>query len=147
MAKILTLLLAFAVFSSSARASSFSTDITDWWWNPSESGWGINIALQNDIAFAALFVYDTNQKPVFYVAELDYKGNFVWSGNLDTTTGPWFGGPFNPGSVVETKAGTMTFTLTAINSATLQYTIGGIAVTKQLERTTWKSESLHQARA
>jgi hypothetical protein len=67
------------------------------WWNPAESGWGVNIILQNSVVFATFFVYDTNHNPVWYTAPLYYQGNFVWSGNLYATAGPWFGGPFPPG--------------------------------------------------
>ena len=44
----------------SAFDRSFSNNFQDLWWNPSESGWGVNVAHQGDILFATLFTYDEN---------------------------------------------------------------------------------------
>jgi len=82
--------LAFA--GGPARASNVSSEITDMWWTPAESGWGVNVVLQGDVAFATFFLYDTARKPVWYTAQLTKQGNaFVWSGGLYATNGPWFG--------------------------------------------------------
>ena len=127
-----------------AAASSYTTDMSDWWWNPSESGWGVNISQQNDVLGVAFFVFDSNQKPVWYTAALNYQSSqsFVWSGDLYATQGPWFGGAYNSAAVTRTKVGTATFTALQINSATLQYSINGVSVTKQIQRITFKNENL-----
>src|SRR6185503_19971412 len=37
------------------------------WWNPNESGWGVNIAQQGDVWFAAWYTYDRSGKPTWFV--------------------------------------------------------------------------------
>lgn len=124
-----------------AGASTFSTDISDFWWNALESGWGINVTLQNDVAFATFYVYDSGGNPVWYSTDLHSVGNLTWSGNLYQEHGPWFGGAFNPGNVKQDKVGTAQFVLTGVNSATLTYTVNGTPVIKNLTRTTWTNEN------
>lgn len=128
-------------FALSVPASTNTSEITDMWWNSSKSGEGFNIILQNDVAFVTFFVYDVNMNPVWYTAELHYQGNYVWSGALYATKGPWFGGPFNPALVTIRQAGTATFSLTFLNRATLTYSVDGVASILTLERQTWTNEN------
>ena len=142
---VLVLIMAAAIFSpTQVGASTRTTDITDMWWNPAESGWGVNITLQNDIAFLTFFVYDTSRIPFWVTATAYYQGitagSLVWSGALYESSGPWFGGPFNPATVLVRQAGTATFTLQTINRATLTYTVDGVVVTKSVQRQTWRNE-------
>src|SRR5512139_1227954 len=90
-----------ALGGTTAVGSTYSTEITDMWFNPAESGWGVNITLQREVAFMTFFVYDASQSPVWYTAELRPLGSapFTWSGPLYATRGPWFGGPFPPAGV------------------------------------------------
>ena len=81
------------------------------WWNPAESGWGLNVILQNNVAFATFFLYDNARNPVWYTAQLTDQGGFVLAGPLYATTGPWFGGPFNSSTVTIRQAGTASVTL------------------------------------
>ena len=139
-AKLLAILFLFVLCN--ARASTNTSEITDMWWNPAESGWGVNIILQNSVAFATFFVYDANHNPVWYTAPLYKQGSaFVWSGALYATNGPWFGGPFPPGVATISQAGTATFSVLALNQATLTYSVGDIAVTKTVQRQTWANEN------
>ena len=133
-------ILAF-VFATSASASSLTSEITDMWWVPSESGWGLNVILQNGTAFVTFFVYDANRNPVWYTAQLSYQGEYVWSGSLYATNGPWFGGPFPPNTTVR-QAGTATFSMpTDLRFATLTYSVDGVTVTKAVQRQTWTNEN------
>jgi hypothetical protein len=143
---IRTLLIAVALFATPlATASTKTTDITDMWWIPTESGWGVNVILQYDVAFLTFFVYDDTRNPFWVVAIANFAGpsgpDLVWSGDLYATTGPWFGGPFNPSAVVSRKAGTATFRLKSINQAELSYTVDGVVVNKVVQRQTWKNEN------
>jgi hypothetical protein len=72
----LVVVAATIVLTTVAHASTYSTDISDFWWNASESGWGINVTLQNDVAFATFYVYDESQNPVWYSTDLHPIGNF-----------------------------------------------------------------------
>jgi hypothetical protein len=131
-----------ALAFGTAQASTSSSEITDMWWNPGESGWGVNVILQNDVAFLTFFVYDTMGIPIWYTsdAHLVATGETVWTGKLYATNGPWFGGPFAAGNVKVRQAGTATFTVTALNQAVLTYSVDGVTVTKTLERQTWTNE-------
>lgn len=140
------LLAAFGVWTSVAQASTATSDITDMWWIPSESGWGVNIIEQNDVAFATFFVFDAQKIPMWYTSALFYQGigsngSLVWSGDLIAATGPWFGGPFPPSSVTRRKAGSVTFTLVDLNDAILQYSVDGVVVTKAVQRYAWTLEN------
>ena len=132
--------------SASAFASAQTTEITDMWWIADESGWGVNVILQNDVAYLTFFVYDSSKNQIWYSAPAKYQGAIgidgalVWSGNLYETHGPWFGGAFNPGAVVVRQAGTATFSLESINHSTLTYTVDGVSVSKVVQRSTWSNE-------
>jgi len=116
-------------------ATAKTTDLSDLWWIPTESGWGIEIVHEEMTVFATMFVYGQDAKPTWYVATLTYQGSFVWSGTLYATTGPWFGTvPFDPNAVTPTPVGTMTFALQFVNQAALTYTVNGAQVVKQIQR-------------
>jgi hypothetical protein len=43
--------------TSVAGSRAAQTNYQDMWWNPAESGWGVNLTHQGDILFATLFTY------------------------------------------------------------------------------------------
>jgi hypothetical protein len=132
------LLAAIAVvavgLSFTAQGASYSTDQSDLWWVPSESGWGIQFVQRNSTIFATMFVYDTSGAPTWYAAAMDAHG-FTWTGDLYAARGPWFGTvPFDPTSVAGTKVGTMTWSAATVNTGTLTYTVNGTQISKSLMR-------------
>lgn len=139
------LVLAFAL---PARATSFTTDMSDLWWNPNESGWGVNVIQQSDILFLTFFIYASNGTSTWYVApDTAYTGSsggaLIFSGPLYQTNGPWFGaGTFNPSTVGVRQVGTATFSSSTVNGATLSYSADGVNVNKSLTRQTWRTENL-----
>lgn len=141
--RLLPLLLVVAALACApVRASTGSSEITDMWWNPDESGWGVNVILQGDTAFLTFFVYDTGRIPIWYTSDAHLQGNaspLTWTGNLYETRGPWFGGPFAP-ATTSRPVGTVSFVLNEQNAATLFYSVDGVGVTKSLERQTWRLE-------
>ncbi|MBN8477578.1 MAG: hypothetical protein J0L91_01290 [Burkholderiales bacterium] len=126
-----------------SKASVSGADISDIWWPNDEPGWGIQFVQNADIAFATMYVYDASGRPTFYVALLTNSpfGTTVWTGPLSGTTGPYFGGPFDPNAVVETVVGTMTFVRDDAGSGRLFYTIGATSVSKTIHRQPLKLES------
>jgi hypothetical protein len=84
-------LAAAASYGREARATTFTTDESDLWWNPNESGWGLQVVQTGSVIFVTMFVYDQNNNPLWYTATCTYQGNHVWSGDLYQTSGPWFG--------------------------------------------------------
>jgi hypothetical protein len=139
--KVLLAAVLAAVLPARAE-TSFSTDVTDLWWNPDESGWGINLIQQADTVFATLFVYDANARSHWYVAsaltaQSASSSGATFQGDLFETHGPYFGVPFNPASVTSSKVGTATVQITFPSSGTLTYTVNGVTVTKAIRRQTW----------
>lgn len=147
MKKILAACLLIAA-SLSASATTFSTDASDLWWNPNESGWGLNIVQQDDVLFATLYVYGPDGQPTWYVSDGltytsdDLDGGLVFTGPWYRTTGPWFGGPFNPAAVDFRQVGTASFTLRTVSSARFTYSVDNVVVTKNLERQTWRTNPI-----
>jgi len=126
---------------ATAHASTSTSEITDMWWNPDESGWGVNVVLQNDVAFLTFFVYDAAMNPVWYTSSARFDtSTFAFTGDLSATKGPWFGGPFSTSNVTVRKAGTVSFVLTDLNRATLTYTVDGVTATRTVQRQTWTLE-------
>src|SRR5271168_5376017 len=119
-------------------ATSFSTDQSDLWYIPAESGWGMQLVQRGSVIFATLFVYGPTGSPTWYTATLYPTGNnLTWTGALDATTGPYFETtPFNPANVVRTNVGTMTWIAQTVDTGTLQYVVNGVGVTKNVERET-----------
>jgi hypothetical protein len=118
-----------------AAKTSFSTDSSDLWWNPNESGWGMQLVQQAEFIFATLFIYGADGKPTWATAQLTPIGTPSWSGPVYVTSGPWFGGTFNPASVTVRQAGSMTFTASSVTAGTVTYSIDGVTVTKQIQLT------------
>ena len=135
-----------AVLSFPAHGTNFGTDSSDLWWNSSESGWGVNVMQQNSTLFMTFFVYGTNNAPTWYVAPaVLYSGGsgntLAYSGALYQTSGPYFGGSFNPNNVSNRVVGSVSFNLTSTTTANLTYTVDGVTVSKSLTRQTWAGEN------
>ena len=134
--------------ASSSFATVFSSDATDLWWNPQESGWGVNVIQQGNVLFATFFVYGADGKAHWFVAS-DMEGiannspspghSYTFSGTLYETQGPAFFQTFNPESVVRRAAGSATFTYVPPGNATLTYTVDGVTVNKEVVRQTWRA--------
>lgn len=127
-----------------AAATNISTDYTDMWWFPDESGWGANVTQQGDTLFVTLFVYDAQMNPTWFVAPATtFQGGTKFSGSMYSTSGPWFGGgPFDPSKVVTNKIGSLTFEGVTASTAKLFYAVGGIEVTRIVTRQTWRTDIL-----
>ena len=114
----------------------------DLWWNPNESGWGINFAQQSGVLFGTLFTYDGSGRGTWFVMSAGRKqadGSFV--GELYRTTGPPFNAaPFTPiaaGQIVQ--VGMMQVTFMDPNHGTLTYSVNGTTVTKSITRQVFSS--------
>jgi hypothetical protein len=143
----LAAVLLLAVAAMPAGASTYSADYTDLWYNPNESGWGVNLIQQSHSIFASLFVYGTDTSPRWYTAsdlEPSPAGSTTrFSGTLYLSTGPYFGATsFDPNAVNRTAVGTMTISFDTPTTATLQYTVNGAPVTKSMVRYAFQNENL-----
>ena len=112
-----------------------SDNYTDLWWNKDESGWGLNINHQDDILFTTLFTYDADGTPMWLVgSNVARQADGSYRGDLFRTTGPVFSAnPWNPAQVGVATVGTIRLTFASTSSATLEYSVNGVPVTKQVE--------------
>ena len=120
--------------------------INDLWFPPEEAGWGLNLVDQGDTAFATLFVYDAQNRPHWYSASNLIagitNGRPAWSGNLEESTGPYFGGNFNPSQVTRRVVGTMSFILQENGDGALGFTVNGVTAVKTVKRYAFRKQDL-----
>ena len=118
---------------------STATNYQDLWWNPAESGWGVNVTHQGNILFATLFTYDAAGQGKWFVLSNGTKtGAGAYSGKLYVTAGPAFNAsPWV--AATSTAVGTMSFNFTSGNAGTLTYTVNGVPVTKAIQREVFAS--------
>lgn len=125
--------------------NTWGTDMSDLWFNSSESGWGANLTHQQEIIFMTLFVYGPDNRVRWYVADaLRSQGGanqFTFSGALYETNGPFYGGAFNSAAVGARQVGSATLNL-LVRSGTLTYSVDGVNVTKAIERQTFRANNL-----
>jgi hypothetical protein len=135
--------IAALVASGSLQAAAAPADYSDLWWNPQESGWGMNIVQQGSIVFVTLFVYGPDGKPTWYVAPdaqqfaEDSSGNPAFRGPLYKTTGPWLGGSFDPTKVGVQVVGNVVIEPRAGGRLLLAYEAEGARVEKEVSRQTF----------
>jgi hypothetical protein len=113
------------------------TNYQDMWWNPAESGWGINIVHQNSTLFATLMTYDLAGDDLWLVMLNGVRqsdGSYL--GDLYLVRGTAFDAqPFAPLTPANlTNVGTMRFTFTDGITGTVDYTVNGVAISKPITR-------------
>jgi hypothetical protein len=128
----------FAGYSASVTTAA-AVNYQGLWFNPAESGWGINFAHEGDIIFASWFTYDATGKGWWLVMSANKTGASTYSGTLFQGTGPAFDAmPFPPlgapGGAAPASVGTGTLTFTDANNASFAYTVNGIGQTKAITR-------------
>jgi hypothetical protein len=105
------------------------------WWNPNESGWGVNVTHQLDTLFATWFTYDAGGKGLWLVMPNGAKtAPGAYTGSLYRTTGPAYNAPFSSAPIVATPVGTATFTFNGSSNGTFAYSANGISQSKSVER-------------
>jgi hypothetical protein len=131
MAMIKRLLLTFMLLTASMQATA--VDYTDIWYNPSESGWGVNVVQSDTFLFITFFIYGADNKPTWFTAQVnqDSSGNF--NGTLFATTGTYYILPWVGAAV--SAVGSASFQPQGPYTARLVYTVNGVGtVTKTIQR-------------
>jgi hypothetical protein len=139
--RLRSLAAAFLISLAFVRPAA-ALDLSDIWWNPNESGWGVNFIQANNFIFATFFIYGNNQQPFWVTAQLTQDANGVWSGPLYQTTGTFYGSPWNPSQQTTVQVGTATFSPSSPTTGTLTYNVGTTNVSKQIQRQTLKNTPL-----
>lgn len=144
--KAFAAMLAALLPLSAGAVNTWGTDLSDLWWNANESGWGANIAHQNNTLFLTLFVYGPDGRARWYVGSalvsLGGANLYTFRGPLYETNGPAFSSSFNPSAVGVRQVGTATFVLGQVTNATLTYSVDGVTVTKAITRQTFGTNNL-----
>lgn len=147
MRTFLVAILLALVAGPAPAMNTWGTDMSDLWWNPDESGWGINIAHQRDTIFATIFVYGADNRARWYVAPAMVAPDpnvtpttvtYAFSGKLYETQGPALGGAFDPAAVTNREVGTASINFYEVGKGTLTYGVDNTAVTREIRRQTFK---------
>lgn len=138
------LLASFAI-ALPARATTYSVDFTDIWWNANEDGWGVTVTQQGEVVFATFFIYGPDRSARWFSAALFPAAGPVsvvkFSGDMFRSAGSFYGdATFTKDPAA--KVGTATLTFNSATTGTLAYTIDGVAVTKQIVRQSFRGNNL-----
>ena len=130
-----------------AQSAPPTPNYSDHWSSASEPGWGVGITQQDLTLFVTFLVYGPDSNPTWYTAVLTaapdpFASALTFEGDLTATNGPWFASPPSSTNVTSRKAGTAKFTPSSSHSATLAYTVDGVAVSKGITRLTLRNESI-----
>ncbi|MDP2827025.1 MAG: YncE family protein [Sulfuricellaceae bacterium] len=113
------------------------------WWNPDENGWGLSLAQHNDMAFGAMYTYDSAGKPTWYVMSSCPLLASSCTGDIHKVSGgtsplaAWNG---SGKAVMSVGSGTLAFS--GANNAIFSYTIDGKAGSKSITRQVFKTEGV-----
>ena len=123
-----------AAYLGSAPAPT--NDYTDLWWNPGESGWGLNLVQHaSRVIFGVWYTYETDGTRTWYVMPSgSWTSSSTYTGPLFTTGGPPFNAPFDPNQVEMRQVGTATLTFSSANNGTFAYSVDGVSGTKSITR-------------
>jgi hypothetical protein len=120
-----------------APPSGPAYDFTDLWWNPNESGWGLNLIQHaNGVIFAIWYTYDANGKMTWYhVPAGTWTDSMTYTGTLYAVAGPAFSNPtFNASQVKRTAVGSATLSFSGYSNGTWSYSIDGVSGSKPITR-------------
>lgn len=115
----------------------------DWWWNPSQSGMGLNVGQQDATVFVAWFNYGDDTKASFLTMGGVLNGNTL-TGTLYRGTGPAPGPNYNPAQVKQTAVGTASLTFNSNTDATLSYSYDNKSGSIALQRFSFANMNLNQ---
>lgn len=109
-------------------------DYTDLWFDPLESGWGLNVVQHaSGNIFAVIYTYDVPDRPMWFVMPGgSWTSSTVFTGTLYRVTGSPASAAFKAGSVAE--AGAATFTFSDATHGSITYTANGTQVTKTIQK-------------
>ena len=132
----------FCEYSTSSRAAD--TNYQDMWWNPSESGWGINLTHQRNVIFATWFTYDNSGEPAWLYLIAYRESQNRSSGRFYVTTGvPLSQINGNKALLSTTDIGSGSLTFTSGERAQFDYNVAGVIGAKSIQRQVFSSPVTH----
>ena len=135
-----------AAAGASALAAGFAHAGTysDLWWNPAESGWGLNVVQQAENAFVTLFLHGPDRQPTWLVssdARINAYGAGAqpqFRGTLYRTQGAPYTGPHGPAHVA--PVGELYLETLSRNRMRVHYSVDGRQYVKEVQRQTFAEE-------
>jgi len=125
--------LSLAVLLVGAAMRAAAADFTDIWYNPLQPGYGYNIVQSDDggghpFIFVTFFIFDSNNNPTWYTAELTWNGVDAFTGGVYKSRGTFFGSPWKPAENSIAAVGNATFRPSASNNyqGLFAYTVTGV---------------------
>ena len=117
------------------------------WWNPAESGWGMSVTQHDTINFVALYTYDQNAQPVWYVmSNCPIVSAGSCTGDIYQVTGGTPPGvAWNGTGKAVSVAGSGTLTFSDTNHGQFDFTLNGATGSKTIERQLFSSGTAAQA--
>lgn len=117
--------------------------LTDLWYDPQESGWGLSIVQHEETSFVTIFSYGPDGAPAWYAAPDAHlvtvtgaDGLPSFSGALYRFTGPAQGTAFDPSRVVGTPVGLVRVDPLSTDKIRVKYQVGDTFVVHDLVRLT-----------
>jgi hypothetical protein len=114
--------------------TSHASPLTGLWWNASESGWGATLTQQSSLLFVTMFVYDPTGNATWYTASCTIASTTCTGDLLRVRGGASPTAAWTSGSLAPSKTGAITLTFTSNDTASMAYTIDGVAASKQISR-------------
>jgi cytochrome c553 len=110
-------------------------DFSDLWWNPDESGWGLNLVQHaSNNVFGVMYTYEAPNRPLWLVIPGGtWTSSLVFTGSIFRVTGP-LASAFDPAKVNVTPVGIATLTFSDRDNGVLSFTLNGAQVTKTITR-------------
>ena len=106
------------------------------WWQPAESGWGVNLTHQGDVLFATWFTYDAQGRGMWLVMSRGERfAPNSYAGILYRSTGPPLDDAgFDAASVTREPVGLASFLFSGASQGLFVATINGETVSKPITR-------------
>jgi hypothetical protein len=130
------------VASTSPSPALAEHNVQGLWWQPSESGWGVNLAHQGDVLFATWFTYDAQGRGTWLVMSRGERfAPNAYAGTLYRSTGPPLdAASFDASSVTREPVGLGSFLFTGSDHGLFVATIDGETVAKAITRQVFASQ-------
>ena len=128
--------LVFPAIARHLGASGGGINYTDLWWDPSESGWGLNLIQHpSRIIFGVWYTYAADGKRTWFVMpEGTWTSSNTYSGPLYATAGPNMAQSFDASKVRVSPVGSATLTFSDASNGTFAFTVNGVSGTKRITR-------------
>jgi len=105
------------------------------WWNPAESGWGVNLAHQGDLIYLTWYMYDASGKAWWLAMLATKSAPGTYTGDIFEVHGsPYDVVPYNVGAKSVATVGSGTLTFSSATVGTFSYTAKSIPGTKSIAK-------------